>query len=274
MDALGALGTPLLVSSLPLATGGTVGTTEGELPIPTPVTLELLRGFAIRGEGNGETVTPTAAAILSALGRPSSLPPAMVLKAVGYGAGTRDPSDRPNVVRILLGTETPGVAPEVPEGPVERDLLVLEANLDDLSPELVADAARALLDAGALDVWTVPIHMKKGRSAVTLAALCEPALGPAVTRVFLEASSTFGVRAHPVRRVELDRHSVRVDLPDGSGTVRVKVGLLGNRVVTVKPEHDDVAEIAGRTGRPARWIHEEAVSAARQLRYPPVRGTS
>lgn len=267
LDALGALDSPLLVSSIPLAAGATVSTAEGELPVPTPVTLELLRGFVIRGEGSGETVTPTGAAILSALGRPGPQLPAMVLETVGYGAGARDPADRPNVVRVLVGAPQASAGRGALETLGERDLLVLEANLDDLSPELVADAARALLSAGALDVWTVPIQMKKGRPAVMLAALCEPERSQAMTRVFLEATSTFGVRSHRVGRAELERRSVRVDLPDGSGSVRVKVGFLGDRPITVKPEHDDVAEVAARTGRPIRWVHEEAVSAARQLRY-------
>src|SRR5439155_10582941 len=167
VDALGA--DLVFVSSIPLQGGGTVVTGLGEhpdVPLPAPATLELLRGFAIRGEGTGETVTPTGAAILATLGTPTSTFPSMQVDAIGYGAGTRDPEDRANVVRVVLGA----VPAEQSGGPIERALVVLEANLDDLTPELVADAARALQAAGALDVWTTSVQMKKGRPGVVLSA--------------------------------------------------------------------------------------------------------
>ena len=139
--------------------------------------------------------------------------------------------------------------------------------MDDLSPELVADAVEALLGAGALDAWTVPIQMKKGRPALMISALCDPQDEQRVRDVLFEATSTFGVRGHQVRRTELARRSVAVSLTDGS--VRVKVGLLGERVVSVTPEHDDVAELARRVGRPVRQVYEEAVAAATALRFEP-----
>ncbi|MBI4258977.1 MAG: nickel pincer cofactor biosynthesis protein LarC [Actinobacteria bacterium] len=262
--ALEALGVErVLVGEIPLAPRGTIRTAHGEIPLPGPATLELLRGFAVRWEGEHERVTPTAAAIVAALGEPGAALPPITIEAVGYGAGTADPPDVPNVVRVLLGVAAESHGP--PGRPPERSLVVLEANLDDLAPELVADAQQALLEAGALDAWTVPIQMKKGRAAVTLAALCEPELRVALTQVFFEATSTFGVRATAVRRTELDRRTVRVELP-GGGTVRVKVGFQGDRVTSVKPEHDEVAALAARTGRPVRVVHEEAVAAALTLR--------
>jgi pyridinium-3,5-bisthiocarboxylic acid mononucleotide nickel chelatase len=256
----------VLVSSLPLGGGEPIRTSHGELPGPAPVTLELLKGFRVTGEGVGETVTPTGAAILAALGRPIDRLPALTVEAIGYGAGTRDPAGVPNVVRVLVPTESSAAAPEEVSHRPERELLVLECNLDDLTPELVADAAEALLAAGALDVWTTPALMKKGRSAVVLSALCEPARRPEVLRAFFGSTPTFGVRSFPVGRTELDRRTVLVDLPDGRGAVRVKVGLLGGRVMSAKPEHDDVAALAARTGRPTRVVHDEALAAARSLR--------
>lgn len=251
----------VMVSAIPLGHGPeAVG----------PATLQLLQGFDIRPApaGAGETVTPTAAAIFAALATVTVAAPAMRLEAVGYGAGTRDPSGFANVVRVLVGTATDdgaGDSDEDESGLRRRTLGVLEANLDDLTPELVADAADALLAAGALDVWTTPIQMKKGRSAVTLSVLCQPQDEGRILRTFFEATSTFGVRRHPVERTELERRSVAV--PVSGGTVRVKLGVLGSRILSATPEHDDVASLARRLGRPVREVYEEAVVAARALRF-------
>jgi uncharacterized protein (DUF111 family) len=241
----------VLVSSIPL----------GE---PGPATLELLRGFRIRAaEVPGETVTPTAAAIFAVLGEPADLPD-LHLESIGYGAGSRDPAGVPNVVRVLIGSKP---AERGTTEARDRDLVLLGANIDDLTPELVADAVQALFAAGALDAWTMPIVMKKGRLGVLLSALCEPAAEPRVLTVFFEATTTFGVRIQPVRRAELARRVANVTLADG--TVRVKVGLLGDRVMSATPEHDDVAALAGRAGRTVREVYEEASAAARALWFEP-----
>jgi uncharacterized protein (DUF111 family) len=261
--ALGSLGVErVLVSSVPIASGGLVPVAgdHGDVPLPAPATLELLRGFDVRGLPHGatETVTPTAAAVFAALGTPASAIPAMTLVATGSGAGSRDPVDRPNLVRILVGDAVGDARPAF-----ERTLTVLEANLDDLTPELVADAADALRAAGALDVWSTPTLMKKGRAAVTLSALCEPAGEGRVRRAFFEATTTFGVRSWAVRRSELDRQVETVLV--GGLPVRVKVGLLGGRPVTAAPEHDDAAAVAAQLGRPVRDVFAEASDAARSL---------
>ena len=261
--ALDSLGVGRIeVSSLPLGAGGSVPVGDGhaEVPLPAPATLELLRGFPVHGAGREETVTPTAAAIFAALATPADTVPAMTLEAVGYGAGTRDSADGPNVVRVLVGTAATGPG----DGKV-RSLTMLEANLDDLTPELVADATHALFAAGAVDVWTTPVQMKKGRAGVVLSALCEPATETAVRGAFFEATSTFGVRAHTVLRSELERRTVAV--PVAGGSVRVKVGVLGGLVVTVTPEHDDVAALARQTGKPVREVYGEAAAAAGRLRH-------
>ncbi len=243
----------VFVSPIPLAMGGTIDAAHGPRPVPAPATLELLRGFSVRGDGRGEVVTPTAAAIFAALAVPAADLPGMTLECIGYGAGRRDPEGLPNVLRVLAGPAA--------DHPLERELVVLEANIDDLSPELVADAAEALRAAGALDVWTAPAQMKKGRAAVVLSALSDPALEPALSSVFFEATSTFGVRIHPVRRVELERRWVDVALAEGN--VRVKLGLLGGRLMSATPEHDDVAEVARKSGQPVRLVYEKALAAAR-----------
>jgi uncharacterized protein (TIGR00299 family) protein len=258
----------VVVGALPLGFGRTVpgGPGHGDIPLPSPAAVHLLRGFALRGGFPEESVTPTAAAIFAAMAEPSEQMPPMQLEAAGYGAGSRDPAGRPNVVRALLGADR--ALGGSGEGGRERVLTVLDANLDDLTPELVADAAAALFAAGALDVWTTPATMKKGRTGVVLSALCEPGDEPTLREAFFLATSTFGVRATTVRRTELARRTVAVDV--AGGTVRVKIGMLGGRVVTAKPEHDDVAALAARDGRPVRAVHEEAAAAARALGFDEV----
>jgi uncharacterized protein (TIGR00299 family) protein len=255
------------VGPVPLGTGGSVsgGPGHADLLLPAPAVVELLHGFPVRGGGGGETVTPTAAAVFAALAEPSEAIPSMTLEAAGYGAGTRDDADRPNLVRVLVGTATKHADPSV------RELIVVEANLDDLTPELVADATGALFAAGAVDVWTAPVQMKKGRSGVVVSAICDAAAEPAVRRAFFEATSSFGVRAHGVVRTELKRRMVATSV--SGGTVRIKVGELDGRVVTATPEHDDVAELARQIGRPVREVYEEAAAAATRLRNNEIRTT-
>jgi len=260
--ALDALGVErVVVSSLPLAFDGTSSGAEGhpEIPLPAPVSLELLRGFDIRpARGPGEWITPTAAALIATLAEPGPHVPELTLEAVGYGAGTRDPDDVPNLVRVLVGS-TPAPAAT----PADRSLVVLEANIDDLSAELLADAGDALLAAGALDVWTTPVVMKKGRPAVVLSALCETTAASAVRRAFFLETPTLGVRASVVSRTELDRRIETVEV--AGSTVRVKVAFLDGRVITAKPEHDDVLALAAASGRPVREIADLAAAAARDV---------
>jgi uncharacterized protein (DUF111 family) len=260
----------VLVSPIPLEAEGWLPPTDHHpgIPLPAPVTLELLKGFQTRTGGRGEVVTPTAAAILAALATPADGFPEMAIEATGYGAGTNDPDDRPNVVRVVIGSDVMTAADARNGNPMVRELVVLEANLDDLTPELVAEAAQALLANGALDAWTTAIAMKKGRPGVMLSALAEPDAEPRLRRVFFEATTTFGVRSHRVSRAELERKTVSVDIPDGS--VRVKVGLLGGSVVSATPEHDDVVSVASRAGRPVRHVYEEAAAAARTAWLNPV----
>lgn len=236
--------------------------TVGPVPVgaPGPATLELLRGFTVVPGGAEETVTPTAAAILSALGLPADGPPEMSLDAVGYGAGTRDPADHPNVVRVLVGNvASPGDAPRT------RPLTVVETNVDDLTPELVADALRSLLTAGALDAWVTPVHMKKGRPGFLVSALCEPGDEPQIRAALFRTTPTFGVRTYTVQRTELERRTVAVPLEGGD--VRIKLGILDGEVVSATPEHDDVVALAEQADRPVRDVYEEAAAAARRLRY-------
>ena len=257
--ALASLGVERVdVSAIPMPPPSGDGT-HGS---PAPVTLELLSGFALRPSVAGtdlpETVTPTAAAILSVLGRPVPEMPELLLERVGVGAGTRDPASIANVVRVLLGDASRA-------GGGARRLLLLEANVDDLEPELVPDAIDALLAAGALDAWTAPIVMKRGRPAVAISALCERDMLDEVRRTFFEATTTFGVRVHEVSRPELDRRIVEIDLAEGGPRIRVKLGVLDGRTLNAKPEHADVVEAARKLGRPVRSVHAQASALAYRL---------
>lgn len=253
---LGELGVERVVCSpLPLARGLTRAE-HGVLPLPAPATVELLRGAQVRGvPGAEELVTPTGAALAVAFADAYGDVPAMTLERAGYGAGTSDFLDRPNLLRVLLGT---AVAAE------RADVVLLETNLDDLSPELVPDAAERAFAAGALDVWTSPAQMKKGRPGFVVSALARPADEPAVARALLEETSALGLRVSRLRRYELEREERRVEV-DG-GTVRVKVGLLDGRVVNLAPEHDDCAALARRTGRPVKSVWAAALAAAGEER--------
>jgi uncharacterized protein (TIGR00299 family) protein len=248
---LDELGVEHVVSSpLPFARGF-VHAAHGVLPLPAPATLGLLGGAELVGvETEAELVTPTGAAIAAvAVDEWSALPP-LTLERVGYGAGTKDFQDRPNVVRVVLGSSRLRRAPVV----------VLETNLDDFSPELVPDAVDRCFEAGALDVWTVSVQMKKGRPGFVLSALVRPDSQDAVARVLLEETSALGVRVSHLERYELDRDERVVEV-DG-GTVRVKVGLLDGRVVNVAPEHDDCASVAKAAGRSVKSVWAEALARA------------
>jgi pyridinium-3,5-bisthiocarboxylic acid mononucleotide nickel chelatase len=252
---LGGLGVERIVCSpLPVARG-LVRAAHGVLPLPSPATLELLRGAPLEGvDTPGELVTPTGAALVSTLADAWGRLPSLVLERVGYGAGTRDTPDRPNVVRVLLGQET---------GAATGDVVLLETNLDDLNPELVPDAVERCFSAGALDVWTAPVQMKKGRPGLVLSALARPPEERAVATAILEETSALGLRVAHLRRYELDREEREVQV-EGQ-PVRVKLGRLEGRIVNVAPEHDDCAALAQRLGRPVKSVWAAALAAAQDL---------
>ncbi len=243
----------VVCSPLPVARG-IVAAEHGLLPLPAPATVALLEGAPLYGvEGDLELVTPTGAALAATLAdRFAELPP-LRLERAGYGAGTRDVPHRPNVVRVLIGEELAAPAPEV---------VLIETNLDDFSPELVPDAVERCFGAGALDVWTAPAHMKKGRPGFVFSALARPSSERAVAHAMLEETSALGVRVTRLRRYELEREERSVEL-DG-GTVRVKIGRLDGRIVNIAPEHDDCAALARRTGRPVKSIWAAALAATEE----------
>ncbi|HEY6566330.1 MAG TPA: nickel pincer cofactor biosynthesis protein LarC [Actinomycetota bacterium] len=270
---LDALQVELVVCSpVPYGRGSTT-TAHGPLPTPGPAVLGLLHGAPMVGVASSdELVTPTGAVLAAVAATSWGELPSMTLQGVGYGAGQRDPADRPNLLRVVLGTAP--VADS--ERPVDRlaaraDVVLLEANLDDLIPELIPDAVERCVAAGALDVWITPVTMKKGRPGVVVSAIARPEAERAVVSALFEHTSTLGVRVVPASRHELDRTTREVHV-DGYA-VRVKIGSLGGRVVNVAPEHDDCATVASLTGRPAKQIWAAALAAAEPVIMHEVEGT-
>ena len=240
-------------SPLPFARGFTRAA-HGVLPLPAPATLGLLEGAPLVGvETDAELVTPTGAAIAATVVEEWGGLPPLILERVGYGAGTKDFADRPNVVRVILGTENVS-------GSATGKVVLLETNLDDFSPELVPDAVERCFAAGALDVWTVPAQMKKGRPGFVLSVLARPGVEGDIARAMLEETTALGVRVSRLDRYELDREERVVEV--AGGRVRVKVGSLDGRVVNLAPEHDDCAALAKSTGRAVKSIWAEALARA------------
>jgi uncharacterized protein (TIGR00299 family) protein len=241
----------LIVSPLPMGSGF-ARSQHGIIPVPAPATAELLAGFPVRmGDGAAEMVTPTGAAVLRALARPAALPLGFEIEKIGYGAGTRTLEDRPNVLRIMLGRVSSAFDSD--------ELIEIAANIDDLNPQIYDHVMERLFKAGARDVTITPTIMKKGRPAITLAVLGDPASREALARVLFSETSTIGVRFHPVSRLKL-RREVR-EVATQWGSVRVKFSH-GGDAVTVAPEYDDCRRIATEHQVPLKTVMEEARAAA------------
>jgi uncharacterized protein (TIGR00299 family) protein len=247
----------LVVGDLALGSGR-VTTAHGVLPVPVPAVLELARGWRVGAGGDGELTTPTGMALVTTLADRQGDLPATTVRAVGIGAGRRDPSDHPNVVRVVLGdpdrdTDTSDA------GPLQR-LLLIETTVDDLDPRVWPTVVEDLLAAGAADVWLTPVLMKKGRPGHVLSVLAAAAVAPALRTLILHRTSALGVRQSPVARDVLDRAWADVEV--AGGTVAVKVGHRAARIVHVAPEFEDVARLARRLGLPVRDMLEAAGAAA------------
>lgn len=245
------------VTASPLAVGaGTVRAAHGELPVPVPAVAELAGGWEVFAGGRGELATPTGVALVTALAEECTDLPPMRLETTGVGAGSRDTPQRPNVVRVLLGTLAAGRGDR--GGPA--DAVLLEANVDDLDPRLWPGVLSTLLAAGASDAWLVPVLMKKGRPAHTLCVLAPPSRADVLREVVLRHTSTLGVREHRVRKTALERGWVDVDVL--GARLPVKIGHRDGTIVQAMPEFEDVAGLAAGRELPARVVLDAAVAAA------------
>ena len=245
-----------LVCSPPPAGHGTVRTAHGLLPLPAPAVLEIARQKAIplassEGMPAGELTTPTGLALAACWANRFGIPPAYIPKAIGVGLGSRS-LDRPNLLRISLGAaaETSGDQ----GGAQQQTLLLQQAQIDDASAEDLAFLAEALRQAGALEVFSQSIAMKKGRSGTLLTALAEPATAEALRAVWWRHSTSLGLREQLQQRWRLPRRIVQLQTP--LGPVRLKEALRPDGSWRGKPEHDDLIELAQR--------HQLSIEAVRQ----------
>ncbi len=238
-------------SPLPLGRGFVKGA-HGQIPLPAPATLALLKDIPVRGsEIEMELVTPTGAALLSTLCVAFGPIPAMTLTGQGYGAGSRD-LPIPNVLRLLLGQQ-----PDAGQDAGIETLLLLETNVDDNSAEINGYTMENLFAAGALDVFFTPIQMKKNRPATLISVLCRPADTEALETILFRETSTLGVRRQPVERRCLDRTSETVVTP--YGPIRVKVARLPDGDSKRAPEYEDCKQAAQAHHVPLRVVYEAAL---------------
>jgi uncharacterized protein (TIGR00299 family) protein len=260
LDALGLLvpRARVIVSSVAVGSGS-VTTAHGVLPVPVPGVLAILagRGASIVAGGDGELCTPTGAALLATLAADWGPVPPMRIDSVGIGAGSADPPERANILRIVLGTSL--VRDRVTWR--QDDLLELESTVDDLDPRLWPAVVEALVQAGAVDAWLTPVVMRKGRPGIVVTALVAQDAIDAATRALFTQSTTLGVRLRPVTRRALPRDEVVVSVD--TYEIRVKRGLLDGQPVTVQAEYDDAAAAAERLGLPVRVVLDRAAALAR-----------
>jgi hypothetical protein len=236
-------------SQVPLGRGVT-SSRHGTLPVPTPATLELLKGIPVQGvDVRGETVTPTGAAIMKTLGKSFGEQPPMTVEKIGYGAGQKEFPGRPNLFRLVIGqTET---------GWKQEEMLVIETNIDDMNPEFYDYVLDCLFGAGARDVFLSPIQMKKNRPGTLLRVVAEPSKREQLAKILFCETSTIGIRTYPVERLILNRTSEMVKTR--FGTVRVKVIEQPDGTKRAAPEYDDLKRIASARKIPLNLIHDEVL---------------
>jgi pyridinium-3,5-bisthiocarboxylic acid mononucleotide nickel chelatase len=239
--------------------GGTVECAHGTLPVPAPATLKLLRSAPVYSSGpQVELVTPTGAAIVKTLATGFAPFPAMKIERSGYGAGTRDFPEHPNLLRLTIG-ESAAASAGTSAGTSNARITVLEANLDDLNPQVLAYAMERLLSEGALDVFSVPVQMKKSRSGALLTVLTKPEDATRLTRLIFAETTTLGVRRREEERQTLSRHWETVDT--NWGPVRIKVANLNGSVSNYAPEYEDCKALAEAHRVPLKQVIQEAVQA-------------
>jgi len=234
--------------------GGTVVCAHGAFPIPAPATLELLKHAPVySGEIQKELVTPTGAAIVSVLASRFSHFPAMKTEKTGYGAGTRNFKNSPNVLRICVGETA-----ERPESPFPvEEITVLEANIDDMTPQVFGYVLEQALQNGALDAFGTPVQMKKSRPGMLLTVLCRTEDSQDLTRLILAETTTLGVRMRRENRAALTRRHVSVNTKWGA--IRMKLANLNGSISNYAPEYEDCRQIAKEQKVPLKTVMQEAI---------------
>ncbi len=247
-----ALGVDEIVCSPLNVGGGTVQCAHGTLPVPAPATLELLKDAPIYSSGlQVELVTPTGAAIVKTLAKRFASFPEMKVEKIGYGAGTRDFPGHANVVRLTVGEAQAALKVS------EETITVLEANLDDLNPQVFGYVMDRALEEGALDVFGVPVQMKKSRPGMVLTVLCQPQDAAKLTQLLFTETSTLGVRRREERRQALARKWVTVATEWGE--VRLKIASMNGTVTNYAPEYEDCRKIAAEHRVPLKAVMQAAM---------------
>jgi len=236
-------------SRVPLGRGLT-RSRHGPLPLPAPATLELLKGLPVQWTHlDGETITPTGAAIVRALGSHVGDMPQMTIQKVGYGAGKREFPDRPNLVRVLLGEKTPTWG--------QDEMLVMETNIDDMNPEIYDYLLDRLFANGARDVSLSPIQMKKNRPGILLRIIAEPSTKDKLAEIVFKETSTIGLRYYPVGRVMLKRSSQHVKTKYGTIGVKIVEEPGGEKRAT--PEYEEIRKLAEAKRVPLKVLYDEVL---------------
>ncbi|SDF32831.1 hypothetical protein SAMN04244560_00593 [Thermoanaerobacter thermohydrosulfuricus] len=238
----------IVSSPLPVSSGF-IKTQHGLMPVPAPATAELLKGIPVyKSDIEGEIVTPTGAAIVKTLVNEFGGIPDMTINSIGYGAGTKD-LEIPNVLRTYVGEEEVKKKPE--------SLMILETNIDDMNPEFYQYLFEKLFENGALDVFLIPIIMKKQRPGTLITVICEKENADKLKEIIFKETSTFGIRYYEVLRHKLDRDFSIVETPYGK--VRVKKGYLNGKLIKAYPEYEDVKAIAEKTGNSISDIYRNVI---------------
>ena len=242
--------------------GGRIEAAHGTLPVPAPATAELLKDIPIYSSGvEGELVTPTGAAIVSTLASSFGPMPSMKVERIGYGAGTKDFPHHPNLARLFVG-QSVEIYKGVPGAPGDELVSIIQANLDDMSPQLYGYFVEQALAAGALDVTCSPVQMKKNRPGLEVSVMCESAKCDALALLLFEQTTTIGLRIYEARRKVLEREILQVETQHGA--VRVKVAKQNGKVMNVAPEYDDCQRLAMEKNVPLKEIILAAQIAFRE----------
>ena len=258
---LAMLGNPELVCSPLNLGGGRVEAAHGSLPVPAPATAELLKGIPVYSSGiESELVTPTGAALVSTLATAFGPVPAMKIVRIGYGAGAKDFPTHPNIARLMLGERAEGAGATAGD----ETVLVIEANIDDMNPQLYGHFAEKALAAGALDVTCSPLQMKKNRPGLLVSVISKPELEGTLTHLLFEETTTIGVRITEARRKVLERQVVQVET--AFGPVKMKVARLEGKIVNAAPEFEDCRRLADEKSVPLKAVMQAAEAAWSKLK--------
>ena len=247
---------PDRVVASPLNVGsGTVRCEHGELPVPAPATVRLVRGAPIYSSGPSvERLTPTGALLVTGYANGYGGVPPMTVRTVGYGAGRRDLAGTPNALRVLVGHDAADAT-----GAVVERVAVIECEIDDMNPQIYGVLMDRLRAAGAVDAFYTPIHMKKNRPGTLVTVLAAPDRRHAVSEVLFAETTTLGVRMSETTRECLERHMVEVETP--LGTIPIKVARRGGAVLNAAPEFEDCVRVAETHGLSVKQVHAVAMKA-------------